>query len=533
VKKAHNRPILSTHAWTDSTVALAWIKTCPSKLKTFVANRVTDIITDTVIDGWYHIPGTENPADCASRGITAKELISHSIWWNGPNWNVYDGLSNYTNISEADRLQVRAESKPVMVMAAFTSSSIILDLVQKKSNLHSLLHVVGWIRRFIQVCRNEIPRNHGYLRVKELQQAEHLIIRSIQRNEFHEEIKHLESGQQVPEKSQISTKSRKSQSQKGGRLRHSSFSYNQKHPILLPRHSKFTEMVILCKHKELQHAGTQLLLSTLQRQYWIVRGRDAVRFLIRKCVICHRHRANFLNQIMGDLPAARVTPNPAFYCSGVDYAGPFLLTTEAPRSKTTFKAYLCIFVCFSTRAIHIEIASSLSTSAFMAALKRFVSRRNCPAEIYSDCGTNFVGAAKELNEFQSFIKSKAFNNKVSSLMSVKGIQWNFNSPSAPHFGGLWEAGVKSIKYHLHRVFGAARLSYEELSTLTCQIESTLNSTPLTPVSSSPDDLVALTPWALSHRFIPQCSSRTKSVGPENRKTRSMATGAADETTVLE
>jgi hypothetical protein len=117
----------------------------------------------------------------------------------------------------------------------------------------------------------------------------------------------------------------------------------------------------------------------------------------------------------------------------VDYAGAFLLKTEAPRSKITFKAYLCILVCFSTRAIHIEIASSLSTSAFMAALKRFVSRGNCPAEIYSDCETKFVGAAKELNEF---IKSKEFNNKVSSLMSCRGIQWKFNPASAPHFGGL-------------------------------------------------------------------------------------------------
>jgi hypothetical protein len=337
------------------------------------------------------------------------------------------------------------------------------------------------------VCRKKTPKSYGHLRVSELKEAEATIIQNVQETEF----------LRVDPKSRIASLSpildEKGLLRVGGRPRHATISYDKKHPILLPRHSRLTEMIIINKHRELQHAGPQLLLAVLQRQYWIVRGRDANRFLLNKCITCHRQRATNMSQITGDLPSLRVTANPPFYCTGVDYAGPFNLKTEAVRSKVTFKADTCIFVCFSTRAIHIEIASSLSTSAFLAALKRFVSRRSCPVEIFSDFGTNFVGAAKEWKDFQTFISSAAFNNKVTNVMSTKGIQWHFNPPSAPHFGGLWEAGVNSVKFHLHRVLGGARLTYEGMSTLMWQIEASLNSRPLTSVSSSPDDLAALTP----------------------------------------
>jgi len=196
---------------------------------------------------------------------------------------------------------------------------------------------------------------------------------------------------------------------------------------------------------------------------------------------------------MGDLPAARLTPTRPFLRCGVDYAGPFVLRAMTGRCKVTFKGYLAIFVCFSTRALHLEAVSSLSTEAFMAAFKRFISRRGRCTDIYSDCGTNFRGAAAELKELFGLMRDPAHNDQIATELSKDQIQWHFNPPGALNFGGLWEAGVKSVKFHLHRVLGESRITFEEFTTVLAQIEACLNSRPLTPMSVDPSDLTALTP----------------------------------------
>nr|XP_015836641.1 PREDICTED: uncharacterized protein LOC107398133 [Tribolium castaneum] len=184
---------------------------------------------------------------------------------------------------------------------------------------------------------------------------------------------------------------------------------------------------------------------------------------------------------MGDLPSLRISQIKPFSCVGVDYGGPFKITLGRTRGSKSQKAYICVFLCFSTKAIHIELVSDLSTEAFLAALRRFVARRGRCSYIYSDCGTNFVGAYRELNRH---MKSAAERERL---------RWHFNPPSAPHFGGIWEAGIKSVKTHLHRLIGEQILTFEELYTVLTQIESVLNSRPLCPVSADPNDLSVLTP----------------------------------------
>src|SRR3978361_1509432 len=184
---------------------------------------------------------------------------------------------------------------------------------------------------------------------------------------------------------------------------------------------------------------------------------------------------------MGNLPASRVSQLKPFSSVGVDYARPFSLVMSRHRGVRTTKAYLCLFVCFATRAMHLEVASDLSTNTFIAALRRFVARRGRCSHIYSDCGTNFVGAVKELN------------SHMQAAAEIEAIQWHFNPPSAPHFGGLWESGVKSVKTHIARVIGAQILSYEEFNTFIVQVEAILNSRPLCDISSDATDLRVLSP----------------------------------------
>jgi len=192
------------------------------------------------------------------------------------------------------------------------------------------------------------------------------------------------------------------------------------------------------------------------------------------------------------------------------YKGPLLIKDRRERGCKTHKAFVCLFVCFATRAIHIELVSNLTSEAFIAALRRFSSRRGKPANIYSDNGTNFVGANRELKELAQVLSSKT--SPMQEMANEIGISWHFIPAHSPYFGGLWEAGIKSLKYHLKRIAGNVILTFEELYTLLTQIEALLNSRPLTPMSSDPNDLTPLTP---AHFLIGHITSRSRL----NRSTR--------------
>lgn len=201
-------------------------------------------------------------------------------------------------------------------------------------------------------------------------------------------------------------------------------------------------------------------------------------------------RGKCAEQLMGSLPTPRVTPSRPFVKSGVDYAGPFTLKNPIGRAPKTYKAYLCLFVCMATKAIHLEAVTSLTTAAFIESMKRFTSRRGLPKHLYSDNGTNFIGAEKEL---QRFFRDAQNQQQIVAELAEMEIEFYFNPPSSPHQGGLWEAGVKSTKHHLKRVVGSKVLTYEAFSTFLCQVEAILNSRPIHPMSSEPGDFEALTP----------------------------------------
>lgn len=194
---------------------------------------------------------------------------------------------------------------------------------------------------------------------------------------------------------------------------------------------------------------------------------------------------------MGDLPLPRVTPpSHSFAHCGLDYAGPVKVRASAGRGITSRKAYIALFVCLSTRAIHLELVGDYTTAAFRNAFSRFCARRGLPTSVYSDNGTTFVGADRELFEaHRAALRDSSFQNATAS----DNVSWHFIPPTAPHFGGLWEAGVRSVKHHLRRVLGEHTLTFEEFTTLLCRIEACLNSRPLAPLSDAFDTYDPLTP----------------------------------------
>ncbi|GFT44391.1 integrase catalytic domain-containing protein [Trichonephila clavipes] len=176
-------------------------------------------------------------------------------------------------------------------------------------------------------------------------------------------------------------------------------------------------------------------------------------------------------QIMGDLPESRVCPSSVFQRTGIDFAGPFLIRSSKGRGSRNTKCYTCVFVCLATKAVHLEVVSDLTSKAFIACLKIFMARRGKPSEIFCDQGTNFYGASRDLGkEFSQLMKEGA----VYQFLVTDNITFHFNPLSAPHFGGIWEVTLKSFKFHLYRVVGVTSLTFEELSTLSSQIEACLN-----------------------------------------------------------
>ncbi|XP_018308509.1 uncharacterized protein [Mycetomoellerius zeteki] len=334
------------------------------------------------------------------------------------------------------------------------------------------------------------------LNIVEIELARFHLIKNAQADTFQEEISTLLHSQQVRPTSKLSSlhpfMDERGLLRVGGRLRHAPLSFAQKHPILLPANHVLAKMLIEREHKRLLHIGPQALLAAIRQRYWPLRGKDIVRRVCHACVWCSRRRPRTSSQLMGDLPADRVTPTRPFFCCGVDFAGPLITLLNKGRGRKTVKSYIALFICFATKAIHLEAVSDLSAAAFLAALRRFISRRGCPRKIYSDNATNFKGVQRELREAYTFVRHE-INGSLHNKLLEEGIQWIFIPPYSPHWGGLWEAGVKSCKNLLRAVLGNSGFTFEELCTALAQVERCLNSRPLYALSSDPSDLEPLTP----------------------------------------
>lgn len=265
--------------------------------------------------------------------------------------------------------------------------------------------------------------------------------------------------------------------------------YDSKHQIILPASHQFSVLLVRYYHEKHLHAAPQLLLNLLRLRYWITGARKLAKQVVHKCIVCCKARPKLLQQFMAELPASRVNAARPFSVTGVDYWGPISLKPPHRRAAP-IKAYVAVFVCFATKAVHLELVADLSTAKFIEALRRFVSRRGLCAEIHSDNGRNFVGAA---NELRQLVHSKSHQDSIVQECADNGIRWHFNPPKASHFGGLWEAAIASAQKHFVRVLGTHTLSYDSMETLLAQIECCLNSRPIVPLSDDPSDWEALTP----------------------------------------
>ena len=382
---------LHTFYWSDSMVALGWIKGEPHRWKTFVANRVQLIHLKSSPDDWHHVAGTENPADLCSRGCPAENLISSQPWWNGPAWLILDQsvwpgekeelfhLDKDALMKEAKCLFVGEERRPAPVMQ-----------LNRFSIWSRAYRAMAYAKRY--AARPHHPRT-GPLAANEIIGAKMEIVRAVQKEAFPNEFRILKAGNlRLQESSKLQgLRPYYDEVDRVIRLRRRTRLSEEEAVdlIVLPSKHWLLNLLIWDAHRRVKHAGVSQTITEIRQSYWILRGRQAVRDLLSRCVPCRKLYGRCLNQPIAPLPSKRCSRSLAFETVGIDFAGPlFIKQTD----RTASKAYICLITCATTRAVHLELVCSLTTDDFLLAFRRFIAQRGLCRIVYSDNAKTFQKA---------------------------------------------------------------------------------------------------------------------------------------------
>lgn len=503
--------------YTDSQIVLAWLSKHAANWHTFVANRVSTIQTTLPDVKWAHVPSKLNPADLNSRGIKAEDLVESKLWWNGPELSRLDNLKAdeiqddeplethreihrevcHLVVEEEPDSQLRCSSWQKLVRSyayCIKYINILRKRVQNRKTTNEDRHPLRNQHEFRTMLQTtKVQWDTLVLSIDHIRRAEMFIVKRLQQIYFKSELDSLQHELPVSKGSPLYPLTpmidQEGILRVSGRLQYAHIPFHQRHPIILPR-CRVTNMLISHFHLKALHGGLQLTLALLREKFWIIHARNRTKAIISKCVKCVRQRAKLGTQLMSPLPQHRTDAVRAFLHTGVDYAGPFQMKNAPGRGQRSHKVWVAVFVCFATRAIHLEVVNSCTTQCFLQAFKCFVARRGLPTDMYSDNGPNFKGTCPELRRmFKAIMRDPVLHNDLAN----QGVEWHYIPPDAPHFGGIWEAGVKSFKHHFKRMLGQFIPDWEEMRSLLCQIEACLNSRPLTPMKDEASEDLALTP----------------------------------------
>ncbi|XP_057711992.1 uncharacterized protein LOC130929085 [Corythoichthys intestinalis] len=505
--------------WTDSMIAFHWIRSTAQRWKPFVANRVTEIQSLTDPELWSHCSGKNNPADLPSRGQSVKNIIHNQLWWKGPTSMSAGNEAETKNgdyVADEVNAELRSNFQAVVQLTRTEPAEPLLDL-EEHSRLKTVLRITAWVKRFIDNARSS-ERVHGELTTEELNTAEIYWVKVTQEQSFSQEICQLKSGQNIKNDSKIKDLKPFLDEEHiicvGGRLQHSDFSFREQHPWILPTNHRYSELLVKSCHERVMHSGVRDTLVQLRENFWVLRGRQLVKRVVSQCYICRKLKVKPAQQIMAPLPRDRVTESPPFEVTGVDFAGPLYVRSNTQPKK----AYIALFTCAVTRAVHLELVSDQSTEHFLLALKRFIARRGLCKVIYSDNAKTFKRADQDLKNLW-----RSFNGaELREFFTDKGVTWKFIAERAAWWGGFWERLVRSVKTCLKRILGKTSLNFEELTTTLAEVEAVLNSRPLSYVSSDASEPQPLTP---SHFLV---GKRLTSLPPKTLLTRSQVTTATRE-----
>ena len=490
------------HLWTDSMIVIGYLRNETRRFKTFVANRLQMIRKCTSARQWRHVSGKMNPADIASRGIAADDRGNLKLWLSGPQFLQLPSEQWPCSDAPEPSLDDDCEVKRDAVALVVNEVDGLNKVIERYSCLLKLRRIVAWWMRFSAWYRGRLSSGVastadavrvGALTVTELALADIALIKFVQRTMFAEEYLALSRAALIQTRSQLTPLNPQMVDGVivvGGRLsRATTLKSHARQPVVLPARHHLTTLVVRQYHDSNGHVGVNHVLNALRQRFWVPHGRSTVRRVLGGCTACRRRKAPLMVQQMAPLLPEQVTGDqPPFTSTGVDCFGPMLVKCR----RSTVKRWGCLFTCLSSRAVHVEVLSTMSAASFVCAFQRFAARRGRPKKVYSDNGSNFVGGERELREAWAEVDM----DELTRQLADQHVEWVFNPAHASHRGGATERLIRSIREVLTATAGCQMLNDEQLTTLCAEAERVVNSRPLMRASGDVTDDAVITPQDL-------------------------------------
>lgn len=482
--------------WTDSKDVLCWIRSDHRRYSQFVAFRVSEMLESTEMSEWRWVPTKQNVADEGTKWARVPELSTNSRWFRGPNflwqgeqaWPAFPTFGKSTN----------EELRPHLLTHEKATEPVIS--LQDFSNWIPLLRRTAYTFRYVHNLRRSIEKQQrisGPLTQSELAKAENYLFRLAQSETYADEIASLTVSH--PRTSQTKRIIRNNPlfrnafidengiARVQGRTKACEFiNRDAVEPIILPRNHHITRLIITDVHERLNHQNHATIVNELLQRYRIPRIKATYQAVRRACQYCKNQLAKPQPPVMADLPQSRLAAfSRPFTYMGVDYFGPILVSV----GRRTEKRWGVLATCLTTRAIHLQIVHTLTTSSCVMAIRNVMARRGTPAVIYSDRGTNFQATSKELKAAIQHLD----HDKLAKEFTSSRTQWTFIPPLTPHMGGAWERLIRTVKQNLVAMQHSRLPTDEVLHNAIVEVENIVNSRPLTDIPLDNDNSPVLTP----------------------------------------
>ena len=491
-------------AFSDSQINLARLKNGYKPYKSWVGNRIKEVLSLVELSKWKFCPGNQNPADLVSRGMDISELINSTLWWKGPMEILSDPLKN-RNVQVLEKLNDPELKKQKVGLETYKVHSSKLD----ENLLNGLINrfekwpkTVRFFAYILRLCYKEHKEFRSKsLSVVELKKVELFLMKKAQQTSFAEDYEKLSNGEALKKGSKLLNfnpmwDDHKKMIIAETRLIFSNLPNESKRPIILPADNDIVKKYVLNLHELYGHAGPNYTFAMVRQKFLICHGKRQIRKIIKECKTKRCTKPKQLGQKMAPLPESRIDNPEPFKNVAVDLFGPMFVKhkcdiQDCPHDRET-KVYGCLFTCFQTRAIHLELMKDGTTEEFLRAFRMMVARRGMPNMVYSDQAKNFVKASKELRKLYQTISWKKIGHEHAS----KGINWTFNVPLMPHANGLCERMVQSVKQPLRIILGQNTLTFDQLNCILSEVEMIVNNRPLDIVNQ--EDMSPITPAELMY-----------------------------------
>ncbi|XP_036068500.1 uncharacterized protein LOC112152419 [Oryzias melastigma] len=522
----------------DSQTVLGAIQRNSYGYQTFIANRVGEIQKAVPVEDWWWIPGNVNVADCITRGTGPEDLHEDSEWQRGPQflrkplteWPIKSAKEiAASSKEEVNKLQRKSFSSAITRAQAKIKTDTFDDMVRggrekvsfepkldtvhvrrtsagaaikklidvtKISNFMRLVKVIAWLWKAVETWKQTL-KNPKRKQIKVLSKEE--LRNEIKRltltvEEHRDALRDIFHAAQEGVRFEDTTLNRlvvyKDKETQlyvcGGRIQ--SFDEDKTAVPLLPYNSWVSTLLAREAH-EANHEDIAGTLIRMRKRAWVVKGRRLAKKVVDSCVECRKTKAKRCQQIMADLPPERTHQAQPFEFTTVDLFGPYEVKDEV-RKRVKLKVWGIIFSCMASRAVHADVVSDQSTEGFLLAYKRFTSIRGHPRKLWSDPGSNFVGAKPVLENLYLFL-DRLEKSDLQNEAAMHGTEWSWkiHPADSPHRNGAAEAAVRLLKRALHNLGGDGIFTWGEFQTFLYMAANLTNERPIDARTQSQEDCI--------------------------------------------